>query len=633
MSQARESERDREVRKYWEELGIAKTYVTKIVSKGFIKASEMSEKDIKELCKSRVAQEKLLEQRRRELEEESEEMVNESEQDKSTKTVRNKTGFEQAVELVQTEGIEIEWLEYAESDDIKELAKGNIKLKMAMQFIRSKLRERKEKREEISITTKEFKMPRQLPRWNGKNYTEFIEDVEIAMIAEGIDFKYWLRVMMKCTDSMDARRINSDEFHRMEWDDAKKELRCILEPQFNKSKAVYELVQTRPKEHETIKDYCKRYWNAFCDAECEDSPKEAETFINTLPFGMRKIIHHDRVDSKTGKLRELVGLEEAFELVANLFPYRDTVLERTHLRKTKVKIPRKEVTCFKCKTKGHISVVCPQIQCFQCGKFGHIASNCVNKPSIDMHRNKSPKSGKRVSSIKRVYNAETYKEDDESDEEAVITPVVERTVRMIHKGSTKLPEAVSKSNVEEKWMDTRLYVPVMINGIEIRAMLDTGANCSIIDANVCKKYQWPVVECKEEIRLANGSYEYLLGKVEVKLVCGKKEVTTTLWIMEIYDVHMILGMDLFNILQFGLINVPTRNGHSNGTIVYDDVTDPIVPEGEMENDSVKVSVTKALKDNLKTDGKFCNFPSSEVRLLIPEDKAVFKRQYKIPMVY
>src|SRR5690606_5551623 len=143
------------------------------------------------------------------------------------------------------------------------------------------------------------------------------------------------------------------------------------------------------------------------------------------------------------------------------------------------------------------------------GKFGHIASNCVNKPSIDMHRNKSPKSGKRVSSIKRIYNAETYKEDDESDEEAVITPVVERTVRMIHKGSTKLPEAVSKSKVEEKWMDTRLYVPVMINGIEIRAMLDTGANCSIIDANVCKKYQWPVVECKEEIRLANGSYEYL----------------------------------------------------------------------------------------------------------------------------
>jgi hypothetical protein len=63
------------------------------------------------------------------------------------------------------------------------------------------------------------------------------------------------------------------------------------------------------------------------------------------------------------------------------------------------------------------------------------------------------------------------------------------------------------------------------------------------------------------------------------------------------------------------------------------VTDPIVPEGEMENDSVKVSVTKALKDNLKTDGKFCNFPSSEVRLLIPEDKAVFKRQYKIPLVY
>ena len=138
MSQARESERDREVRKYWEELGIAKTYVTKIVSKGFIKASEMSEKDIKELCKSRVAQEKLLEQRRRELEEkneleeESEEIVNESEQDKTTKMVRNKTSFEQAVELVQTEGIEIEWLEYAESDDIKELAKGNIKLKMAM---------------------------------------------------------------------------------------------------------------------------------------------------------------------------------------------------------------------------------------------------------------------------------------------------------------------------------------------------------------------------------------------------------------------------------------------------------------------------------------------------------------------
>ena len=40
-----------------------------------------------------------------------------------------------------------------------------------------------------------------------------------------------------------------------------------------------------------------------------------------------------------------------------------------------------EVTCFKCKQKGHYSNECPtgkttEITCYQCGRRGHIARNC-----------------------------------------------------------------------------------------------------------------------------------------------------------------------------------------------------------------------------------------------------------------
>lgn len=84
--------------------------------------------------------------------------------------------------------IKPEWLGSPNDKDIEEFAKGNVKLKIALKFIRDKLLkdERGVMIREEDKGVKEFKMPKKLPVWNG-NYSNFTDDIEITMVTENID--------------------------------------------------------------------------------------------------------------------------------------------------------------------------------------------------------------------------------------------------------------------------------------------------------------------------------------------------------------------------------------------------------------------------------------------------------------
>ena len=210
--------------------------------------------------------------------------------------------------MLKNLNIPIAWIQMASDEDIKMLAKDDIKTLLAMKFLRAQGTQQENKEELRIINVKSFNLPSKLPRWKGKNYLEFM--------------------------------------------------------------AVKELIEIKPKEGETIQDYCQRYLQAFLYAECQESTKEVEIFFSTLPYSMQKTIHEARFDAITGNILPIHKINDAFELVCKLFAYRKTVLptrtRRGHNADFNKYITR-DIHCYICKRKGHISKECKYVTCFLCG--------------------------------------------------------------------------------------------------------------------------------------------------------------------------------------------------------------------------------------------------------------------------
>ena len=104
-----------------------------------------------------------------------------------------------------------------------------------------------------------------------------------------------------------------------------------------------------------------------------------------------------------------------------------------------------------------------------------------------------------------------------------------------------------------------MITPIFVNNAAALALIDTGADVSILDLEFAKSQQLKLSNIDTRIRLVDGSFQTIVGVANFQLSVGDKVVDIPMRVMDLKskNYHMILGLDLCPMFEIG-INVPIR---------------------------------------------------------------------------
>lgn len=142
--------------------------------------------------------------------------------------------------------------------------------------------------------------------------------------------------------------------------------------------------------------------------------------------------------------------------------------------------------------------------------------------------------------------------------------------------------------------DTRPYIPITIGGSLYFALLDSGANKSIIGGDLCHKIQGlpGFRKCHGSVRTADGQRQYISGVTEVEFKFQDCDCRFEFLVIESIKQDLICGIDFWDKFKISI--------SMNGEIGEVDNTDP----GE---DFIELSMNQ----RKKLDTIVRMFPSSE----------------------
>ena len=100
----------------------------------------------------------------------------------------------------------------------------------------------------------------------------------------------------------------------------------------------------------------------------------------------------------------------------------------------------------------------------------------------------------------------------------------------IQEGNPKIedasPEQAETPQIEVN-LDPRCFIPIVINGLQLSALIDTGATKSFINKKVrrlLKKKKVPMRDLPHSVRMANGAPVYSNEHYNVSICIGNEEV-------------------------------------------------------------------------------------------------------------
>ena len=311
--------------------------------------------------------------------------------------------------------------------------------------------------------------------------------------------------------------------------------------------------------------------------------------------------------------------------------------------------------CSKCPNADHVFSKCPKNVCDTCKKPGHLNFNCPDATctvckvkghtSLSFDCPKNPKAKISKGTGKYVEESPTGELLDEVD-------------RYMHEKcegwwlssmSTEQDEVgIAATSISNITPTTMVEIPVLLNGHRILAAVDTRATNSIIDAVVCNEVG--VTDGMTKTSATAHSVFQELPNVELwitpqlTLQCGDRVLNHQFYVADMKD-KLIIGMDLFYSLGFGMVGLPTAWPSADGPTqgepsnsastmemdesqaIYDELSR--IPEEELFK---LVETLKCfLEENERIgEDEFCTHPEAELPIPLEDPTPIFRPQFDIP---
>lgn len=319
-----------------------------------------------------------------------------------------------------------------------------------------------------------------------------------------------------------------------------------------------------------------------------------------------------------------------------------------------VPAPASSITCHICKNKGHYANTCPKrdpnyykksnpnVKRIAVGSTTPITTSTLNSSlltSVDYTD---------VNSIPITSDDFTVKKPFTVDSTGISSNIVSSTIgissNIINSTVSELkplpgnfvpdiqPFTSSKRNTYG------IHTPCLVNGHEVIAFVDGGAQTSFISLSFVKQHSLNIVQVDGKlIQAITGSTVERIGIVQnIVIENGKHRITTELEIADLADDEtLIIGLNLFSKLSYSIQGVPIFWPHSNHVDlpkVESNVESTQLPD-TVDKNGIAEEWKKVLEDNQNIPPtSMCQLPGSTLSINTIGEP-VFTRQYPIPQAY
>lgn len=485
------------------------------------------------------------------------------------------------------------------------------------------------------------RVPTKLPTFRGKapdsiaDPGEFLSQYAAVMRANRFPTVRWVEVLEMCSSGVEREWITNElVFPQIAWDEAQDKFLTHFQHARIREQRLRELFTFKAERGETIQHYADRFCSLLRQTGHRGSDADILTiFEKGLPAWLAKQVAVAKAFQPPGvayTLNELINAALTIEASANDYT---TSRDSHHTLRTEVRsIPTSDISkkttprCDYCGWFGHTEKICRnktfdskreadkkktttpspkipgrEVTCHACGEAGHYATYCTKKKE------------EKTFSTKAVGVSEPAVTDDGS------------------------PSFTNISSIN---------VPMMITDHKVIAVLDTGAEISIIDQNFAQDIGLAIIPQEGFINMAmKDQHQQRIGKTKsLEVQCGEVKCSHEFEIAPLWQgTTLLLGMDLFHQLGFGLMNIPIDFPKVNSSNIakpstldkvapLDTTKESLIVETNQPSDFM-TDIGPALNANLAVPStSFCNIPEATVHLATGESAPIYRRQYPIPKV-
>jgi transposase InsO family protein len=295
--------------------------------------------------------------------------------------------------------------------------------------------------------------------------------------------------------------------------------------------------------------------------------------------------------------------------------------------------------CDNCKKPGHMNFNCPDATCEKCRVKGHTANSfkCPKNPKAKQYSKGTGKYLSDPTSSELVDEVNQYMRDKDDD-------LWEMTQS---ESETDEPNIVAATTMSGYRTMNMIDIPVVIQSHRVMAALDTRSTNSMIDTAFCKNIG--AFEGAERVStMARSIFKglpdiELMLTIPLQLQCGKHTVDHRFFVADMSD-NLIIGMDLFYALGFGVSDLPTSWPTEQNT----DPNIISIPQSMQENedrniyeDLLKIPAEEltvlmsALRISLEANAiigedEFCTHEEATLPIPLTDTTPIFRPQFDIP---